>query len=48
MVEDISARHAYFGALSHPKEGDHSEVLKVKSMLSKIIAQEAAELGLKE
>ena len=42
MVENVDARHAYFGALTNPKEGDHSEILKVKNMLSTIIEQEAA------
>lgn len=48
MVENVDARHAYFGALTNPKEGDHGEVLRVKNMLSTIIQQEAAQLGLKD
>ena len=31
MLADVDARQKFFSALTDPEEGDHSEVLKVKS-----------------
>ena len=47
MLNDQPARAAYFGKLIHPEEGDHSEILKVKSKIASLLEQEAAELGFK-
>lgn len=30
MLNDVDARHKFFGALTNPKEGDHSEIVSVK------------------
>jgi len=47
MLNDQESRASYFGKLIHPEEGDHSEILKVKNRIRKLLEQEAAELGFK-
>ena len=37
MLDDQPSRAAYFGKLIHPEEGDHSEILKVKSQIQKLL-----------
>ena len=37
MLADVDARHKFFAALTHPEEGDHSEVLSVKSKISELV-----------
>lgn len=33
MLDNVDARQSFFGALTNPADGDHSEVLKVKSKI---------------
>lgn len=48
MLGDQPSRASYFGKLIHPEEGDHSEILKVKNQINKLLEQEAAELGFRD
>ncbi len=48
MLNDVNARHKFFGALANPKDGDHSEIVSVKKRLASMIKHEADELGFKD
>jgi len=45
---DVDARHKFFGALTNPNAGDHSEIVSVKNRIASMIKHEADELGFKE
>lgn len=48
MLNNVDARHKFFGALTNPKDGDHSEIVSVKNKIASMIKHEADELGFKD
>jgi hypothetical protein len=48
MLNDVNARHKFFGALTNPSAGDHSEIVSVKNRIASMIKHEADELGFKD
>ena len=47
MLNDVDARHRYFGALTAEDPSDISTIKDVKSKIAQLIEQEAAEMGFK-
>lgn len=48
MLNDTSARQAYFSNLAQPNSGDHSEIASVKKRINKLIEEEIALAGFKD